>query len=155
MLALSITDGVDWVSTTQEGVEVAIRNTDTWGIELVASPNEIAEGESSEVELTARILRGDGHPPGPRTCVIPFPVRVRLATGGSAARGPDYTLAGVPNDWRIPACAPEVTWTVRLTAHEGDADESAHFTPLVDELQGYGPSPAFATPAKMTTRRRR
>ena len=145
MLTLSITDSVGWVSNQEEGVEVAIRDTDAWGLELVAVPDEIAEGETGEVGLTARILGADRRPPPARTCVVPFPIWVRLATGGSASPGADYTLTDVPEDWRIPACAPESTWTVRLTAHRGDeddADESARFTPMVDGFQHYGmPAP--------------
>ena len=158
-VALSIMDGVGWVSDAGEGVEVSIRDTDAWGLELVAGPDEIAEGETSEVELTARILRANGEPPAARTCVVPFPIRVRLATGGSASRGVDYTLTDVPDHWRIPACAPEYTWTVRLTAHRGDeddADESVRFKPVVDGFQQYGrPTPAFVAPALVTIRERR
>jgi len=91
MVTLSIMDGVAGFRRRNEGVEVSIRDTDAWGLELVAGPDEIADGETSEVELTARILRANGEPLAARTCVVPFPIRVRLATGGSALRGVSTT----------------------------------------------------------------
>lgn len=159
VLAPSITGGVGWAFDTEVPVEVAIDDTDTWDLELVASPKEIAEGTASEVVLTARILQGDGNAPGPRTCVVPFPVRVRLATSGSASRGADYTLTGLPDDWRIVACDPEVSWTVRQSVHGGDeddADETVIVTPLVERHMEYDRTvPAFVTPALVTIRERR
>ena len=158
MLMMSITEGVGWASDAKEGVRVRIRDTDTWGLALAASPQTIVEGETSEVELTARIVRGDGVAPPPRTCVVPFPVRLRLVIGGNASRRDDYTLNGLPDVWRVPACAPEVSWMVRLATQGGDepdADETVRFTPLAEGFQEYGRiATAFLTQSVVTIRQR-
>ena len=157
MLTMSITEGVGWASDTSESVEVLIRDTDEWSLALVASPQAVDEGETSEVALTARILRGDGTAPRPRTCVVPFPLRVRLVVGGDASRGGDYALSGLPDSWRVPACAPEFSWTVRLAAHgadEDDSNETVRFTPVLDGLLGGDRGPVFVTPALVTIRER-
>ena len=157
MLTMSITEGVGWASDTSESVEVLIRDTDEWSLALVASPQAVDEGETSEVALTARILRGDGTAPRPRTCVVPFPLRVRLVLGGDASRGGDYTLSGLPDSWRVPACAPEFSWTVRLAAQgadEDDSNETVRFTPVLDGLLGGDRGPVFVTPALVTIRER-
>ena len=134
-LTASIASGaMGWV-VEPERVEVAIPDTDAWGLEMVADLAEIAEGETRELALTVRVVLGDGSVPPARTCVVLIPVRLRLATGGGASPGADYTLHGLPAEKRLPACAPTVSWTVRLAAHvdsEDDPGETVTFTPIVD-----------------------
>ena len=158
LLTMSIAEGVGWVSDAEEGVEVRIRDADAWGLALTASPRAVDEGETGELALTARVLRGDGTVPPPRTCVVPFPFRVRLAVGGTALPGDDYAVSGLPDGWRVAACNPEVSWTVRLAAQGGDeddADETVRFTPVVDGLpEGGRMAPAFVVPARVTIRER-
>lgn len=155
-LTASITSGaMGWVADP-ERVEVAIPDTDAWGLEMVADLAEIAEGETRELALTVRVVLGDGSVPPARTCVMTIPVRLRLATGGGASPGADYTLHGLRDETRIPPCAPEVSWTVRLAAHvdsEDDSGETVTFTPIVDS--DVWTEPALLAPAAVTIRESR
>ena len=112
--------------------EVAIPNTDEWGVEVVADPGAIAEGENREVTLTARIV------PVSADCVVRFPVTVALAVGGTAENeatpGTDYAPVAAPAEQEIAACAAGVTWQVRLNTTvdtENDPDETVTFTPSI------------------------
>ena len=155
-LTASITSGaMGWVADP-ERVEVAIPDTDACGLEMVADLAEIAEGETRELALTVRVVLGDGSVPPARTCVMTIPVRLRLATGGGASPGADYTLHGLRDETRIPPCAPEVSWTVRLAAHvdsEDDSGETVTFTPIVDS--DVWTEPALLAPAAVTIRESR
>ena len=118
-----------WV-VEPERVEVAIPDTDAWGLEMVADLAEIVEGETRELALTVRVVLGDGSVPPARTCVVLIPVRVRLATGGGASPG-----------------------AARLAAHvdsEDDPGETVTFTPTVDS--DVWTDPAVLAPASVTIR---
>ena len=152
LTASSASGAMGWVADP-ERVEVAIPDTDAWGLEMVADLAEIAEGETRELALTVRVVLGDGNVPPARTCVMTIPVRVRLATGGGASPGADYTLHGLPAETRIPPCAPAVSWTVRLAAHvdrEDDPGETVTFTPTVDS--DVWTDPALLAPVSVTIR---
>ena len=129
-LTASIANGaMGWVADP-ERVEVAIPDTDAWGLEMVADLAEIAEGETRELALTVRVVLGDGSVPPARTCVVLIPVRVRLATGGGASPG-----------------------AARLAAHvdsEDDPGETVTFTPTVDS--DVWTDPAVLAPASVTIR---
>ena len=65
-LAMAIgTGGTGWLAGTDE-VEIAIEDDDDWTVTVTADPSTMVEGETREVELAARITRGDGSPPPPR-----------------------------------------------------------------------------------------
>lgn len=113
-------------------VEVAIRDISTWGIRVVAVPGYLMEGQTREVAMAARIVLGDGSEPPQQACVVTFGMHIRLVTGGDASPGADYVLHGMPDRVRLPPCAPEVSWTARVSAladAEEDRGETLTVTP--------------------------
>ena len=154
-LTMSIgSGGTGWVRGTDR-VEVAIPDTDEWGIAVAAEPAEIAEGETREVALTARIVLGDGTVPGEDACVARFPVSVRLETGGTATAGTDYTLDGALDEQTIAACGAAVSWTVSLTAavdRVDDPGETLTFAPQFVEVPETAPASPPPAPAAVTVR---
>ena len=150
-LTMSIgSGGTGWVRGTDR-VEVAIPDTDQWGIAVVAEPAEIVEGETREVALTARIVLGDGTVPAEDACVARFPVSVRLETGGTATAGTDYTLDGALDGRTIAACAAQTGWRVTLTAavdRVDDPGETLEFAPQLVEVPET--APALQAPAAVT-----
>ena len=155
-LAMAIgSGGTGWVRGTDR-VEVAIPDTDQWGIAVAAEPAEIAEGETREVALTARIVLGDGTVPSEDACVARFPVSLRLETGGTATAGTDYTLDGALDEQTIAACGAAVSWTVSLTAavdRVDDPGETLAFAPELVEVPET--APALQAPAAVTVRESR
>ena len=155
-LTMSIgSGGTGWVRGTDR-VEVAIPDTDEWGIAVAAEPAEIAEGETREVALTARIVLGDGTVPAEDACVARFPVSVRLETGGTATAGTDYALDGALDGRTIAACAAQTGWRVTLTAavdRVDDPGETLEFAPQLVEVPET--APALQAPAAVTVREAR
>ena len=150
-LAMSIgSGGTGWVRGTDR-VEVAIPDTDEWGIAVVAEPAEIAEGETREVALTARIVLGDGTVPAEDACVARFPVSVRLETGGTATAGTDYTLDGALDEQTIAACGAQASWRVTLTAAVDRVDDPGETVAFAPELAAVPETaPALQAPAAVT-----
>ena len=142
-LAMAVgTGGTGWV-TGADGVEIALEDDDAWTVTVSADPASLVEGETREVALTARILRGDGSAPPSDGCVIATAVEVALAVAGTAAgEGIDYTLGGDTGTRTIAACAHEATWTVQLdTAVDrvDDAGETVTFTPVLQSAHAIAP----------------
>ena len=143
-LAMAVGGGGDgWVTGTDE-IEIAIEDDDEWTITVSAEPPSMVEGETREVELTARITRGDGSAPPTDGCIAPFAVRVGLGVGGTATgEGTDYTLEGETDVREIEACEHEASWTVRLdTAVDrvDDPDETVTFAPELEGMLGMAPA---------------
>ena len=155
-LTMSIgSGGTGWVRGTDR-VEVAIPDTDEWGIAVVAEPAEIAEGETREVALTAHIVLGDGTVPAEDACVARFPVSVRLETGGTATAGTDYTLDGALDEQTIAACGAEASWRVTLTAAVDRVDDPGETVAFAPELAAVPETaPALLAPAAVTVRESR
>ena len=150
-LTMSIgSGGTGWVRGTDR-VEVAIPDTDEWGIAVVAEPAGIAEGETREVVLTARIVLGDGTVPAEDACVARFPVSVRLETGGTATAGTDYTLDGALDGRTIAACGAQASWRVTLTAAVDRVDDPGETLAFAPELAAAPETaPALQAPAAVT-----
>ena len=160
-LAMSIAGGgTGWVPGT-DPVEVAIGDDDGWGVAVAADPARIAEGETREVVLTARIVRGDGSAPPPDTCVAPFPVTVGLAVDAAvpdaATLGTDYTLDGETDGQEIAGCATDaVSWTVRLAALVDRMDDDGETVAFAPQIVGTPAiAPAALTAAAVTVRESR
>ena len=135
-LGMSIgSGGTGWVPAA-ERVEVAIPDTDEWGVVVVAEPAEIVEGETRAVALTARIVLGDGSAPAEEACVVRFPVTVRLETGGTATAGTDYTLDGALAGRTIAACGAETSWRVTLAAAVDTVDDAGETVAFAPQLAG-------------------
>ena len=155
-LTMSIgSGGTGWVRGTDR-VEVAIPDTDEWGIAVVAEPAGIAEGETREVALTARIVLGDGTVPAEDACVARFPVSVRLETGGTATAGTDYTLDGALDEQTIAACGAQTGWRVTLTAAVDRVDDPGETVAFAPQLAAVPETaPALQAPAAVTVRESR
>ena len=155
-LTMSIgSGGTGWVRGTDR-VEVAIPDTDEWGIAVVAEPAEIAEGETREVALTARIVLGDGTVPAEDACVARFPVSLRLETGGTATAGTDYALDGALDGRTIAACGAQASWRVTLTAAVDRVDDPGETLTFAPELAAAPETaPALQAPAAVTVRESR
>ena len=145
----------DVVGTRYVDGEVAagaeIEASDPWGIAVTAAPLEVAEGETREVTLTARVVSPGA---GPTDCVADFEVEVELAVGGTAEDPADYALDGELRAQTIAACdTAGVTWTVDLAAAldgADDADETVTFTPTVLNAPPVAADPGQAAAAAVT-----
>ena len=130
--------------------EGSIEDNDTWTIEVIADPTSVAEGESRDVKLTARIA------PASTECVVPFPVTVSLSATGTATSGTDYRLNGETNDQEIAPCTAETSWQVTMTSNVDTADddgETVVFTPEIAGTPAIAPEPF--QPATVTLRETR
>ena len=130
--------------------EGSIEDNDTWTIEVIADPTSVAEGESRDVKLTARIA------PASTECVVPFPVTVSLSATGTATSGTDYRLNGETNDQEIAPCTAETSWPVTMTSNVDTADddgETVVFTPEIAGTPAIAPEPF--QPATVTLRETR
>ena len=130
--------------------EGSIEDNDTWTIEVIADPTSVAEGESRDVKLTARIA------PASTECVVPFPVTVSLSATGTATSGTDYRLNGETNDQEIAPCTAETSWPVTMTSNVDTADddgETVVFTPEIAGTPAIAPQPF--QPATVTLRETR
>ena len=149
----------DVVGTRYVDGEVAagadIEASDPWGIAVTAAPLEVAEGETREVTLTARVVSPGA---GPTDCVADFEVEVELAVGGTAEDPADYALDGELRAQTIAACdTAGVTWTVDLAAAldgADDADETVVFTPTVRNAPPVAADPGQAAAARLTVTER-
>ncbi len=143
----------DAAFTVETGpVEVAIPNTDTWGIAVTAAPAEIVEGLTREVVLTARLT------PAGQGCVADFPFTLRLGVAGTATDPDDYTLDAAPADRTVAACAAEAVWRVTLAAKRetvDDANETVTFTPQIVGAVEIAPDAARLEQATVTIRQGR
>ena len=155
-LTMSIgSGGTGWVRGTDR-VEVAIPDTDQWGVAVVAEPAEIVEGETREVALTARIVLGDGTVPAEDACVARFPVSLRLETGGTATAGTDYALDGALDEQTIAACGAQASWRVTLAAAVDRVDDPGETLAFAPQLTAAPETaPALLAPAAVTVREAR
>ena len=127
--------------------EVAIADDDEWRVVVVADPASVAEGETREVTLTARIV------PQSADCVVPFAVTVGLAVSGTATAGTDYTLGGTTPAQAIAACAADTSWRVTLAAGLDADDDGGETVTFAPELTGTPEiAPAALTAAAVTLR---
>ena len=143
--AAIVTSGVAFTIGTGE-VEIAIPNTDTWGITVTAAPAEILEGVTREVVLTAQVTPAD------QGCVANFPFTLRLSVGGTATDPDDYTIDAAPADMDVEACATEATWRVTLAATldtVDDGGENVMFTPEIVGTVEFAPEAAALVPAEV------
>ena len=118
--------------------EGSIEDNDTWTIEVIADPTSVAEGESRDVKLTARIA------PASTECVVPFPVTVSLSATGTATSGTDYRLNRETNDQEIAPCTAETSWPVTMTSNVDTADDDGETVVFTPEIAG---TPAIAPAA--------
>ena len=148
--AAIVTSGVPFVAGTGQ-LEVSIPNTDSWGVEVTASPSEITEGETRAVTLSATVTPGE---PG-EGCVASFPITLGLIVGGEADDPGDYTLDAAPAQMRLAPCEAQASWQVMLAAKletVPDADETVTFAPVIVGTPAFAVEEARLIPAPVTIR---
>ena len=158
-LRSAVTDvvGTRYVNGDAE-VEAQIAASDSWRVEVTPDPAELAEGETREVTLTARVAREDGAATPSGECLAPFAVEVSLARAGTATLDTDYavTSALAPAGAQTIDCdngVTEVSWRVTLRAAidlEADAGETVTFAPTVaSPADRPAPAPALAASVRL------